>query len=68
MENYGNSGRFGRSFSFGTSGLVSSAFPFVPTSDESIGPHGAPALALREDFADPAVQAGGPGLSWTAFI
>jgi hypothetical protein len=47
---------------------VSSALPFVPMSVESFGHLGAPALALLEDLADHAVQAGGPGLSRAAFI
>jgi hypothetical protein len=47
---------------------VSSALPFVPMSVESFGRLGAPALTLLGDLADQAVQAGGPGLSWAAFI
>jgi hypothetical protein len=42
---------------------VSSALPFEPMSVESLGRHGAPALALLGNLADQAVQAGGPGLS-----
>jgi hypothetical protein len=47
---------------------VSYALPFVPMSVESFGRLGAPALTLLGDLADQAVQAGGPGLSWAAFI
>jgi hypothetical protein len=47
---------------------VSFALPFVPMSVESFGRVGAPALTLLGDLADQAVQAGGPGLSWAAFI
>jgi hypothetical protein len=46
---------------------VSSALPFVPMSGESFGRLGAPALTLLGDLADQAVQAGGLGLSRTAF-
>jgi hypothetical protein len=47
---------------------VSSALPFVPMSVESFGRLGAPALTLLRDLANQAVQAGGPGFSWAAFI
>jgi hypothetical protein len=47
---------------------VSSALPFVPMSVESFGHLEALALTLLGDLANQAVQAGGPGLSWAAFI
>jgi hypothetical protein len=37
-------------------------------SVESLGRLEAPALTLLGDLTDQAVQAGGPGLSWAAFI
>jgi hypothetical protein len=47
---------------------VSPALPFVLMSVESFGRLGAPALTLLGELADQAVQAGGPRLSWAAFI
>jgi hypothetical protein len=47
---------------------VSSALPFVPMSVDSFGRLGAPALTLLGNLADQAVKAGGPALSWVAFI
>jgi hypothetical protein len=47
---------------------VSSALLFVLMSVKSFGRLGAPALTLLDDLADQAVQAGGPGLSRSAFI
>jgi hypothetical protein len=47
---------------------ASSALPFVPMSVESFGRRKALALTLLDDLAGQAVQAGGPGLSWAAFL